>query len=110
MFNLKTQITHTIKGQFEARMIKELFVIIMVLTDGETVISTNHATAHHSLNAFETLRACEAQLPKFVTSTYPEFNPQPNLLNHQVIVTGHASSPAGDRSASWRCTTIFTEG
>jgi len=91
-------------------MIKELFVIVMVLADGKTVISVNHATAHKSLNTFETLRECEAQLPNFVKSTYPEFNPQPNLLNHQVIVTGSASSPAGERSASWRCTTIFNEG
>ena len=91
-------------------MIKELFVIVMVLTDGESVVSINHATAHQSLNVFETLRACENLLPSLVTSTYPEFNPRPNLIDHQVVVTGNASSPLGRRDAAWGCTTIFLEG
>ena len=91
-------------------MIKELFVIMMVLTDGESVVSINHATAHQSLNVFETLRECETQLPSFVKSTYPEFKPQPNLIDHQVVVTGDATSPLGHRFASWRCTTMFVDG
>ena len=49
-------------------MIKELFVIIMVLTDGESVVSINHATAHQNLNVFETLRECETQLPRSVSA------------------------------------------
>ena len=89
-------------------MIKELFVIIMVLTDSESVVSINHATAHQSLNVFETSE-CETELPSFVTSTYPEFNPRPNLIDHQVVVTGNATSPLGHRFASWR-TTMFVEG
>ena len=91
-------------------MIKELFVIIMVLTDGESVVSINHATARQSLNVVETLRECESELPSFVISTYPEFNPRPNVVDHQVVVTGNATSPLGHRFASWRCTTMFVEG
>ena len=91
-------------------MVKELFVIIMVLTDGDSVVSINHATARQSLNVFETLRECETELPRFVTSAYPEFNPHPNLIDHQVVVTGNATSPLGHRFASWRCTTMFVQG
>ena len=91
-------------------MIKELFVIILVLTDGESVVSINHATARQSLNVFETLRECESELPSFVTSTYPEFNPRTNLIDHQVVVTGNSTSPLGHRFASWRCTTMFVDG
>jgi hypothetical protein len=90
-------------------MIKELFVIVMVLIDGQSIVSINHATAHDSLNVFETLRECESELPDFVNSTYPEFDPQPNLLNHQVVVTGEAESPLGRRAATWRCTSIFIQ-
>ena len=90
-------------------MIKELFVIVMVLTDGQSIVSINHATAQESLNVFKTLRECESELPDFVQSTYPEFHPEPNLLNHQVVVAGQAESPAGRRSAQWRCTSMFIQ-
>lgn len=88
-------------------MIKELFVILMILTDGELVASVNHATANDDLNIFETQKKCEAALPEFVSSTYPEFNPRANMEYHQVVMNGVANSPTGRRSATWRCASIF---
>ena len=52
-----------------------------------------------SLNVFRSQRECEAALPDFVNATYPEFRPQANLLNHQVVMNGVAESP----SRSTRC-------
>ncbi len=88
-------------------MIKEFFVILIILTDGDSVASVNHATANDDLNIFETQKECEAALPDFVSSTYPQFNPRANLLHHQVIMDGVAESPIGTRSATWRCASIF---
>lgn len=91
-------------------MIKELLVILMILTDGESVASVNHATANDDLNIFETQKKCEAALPEFVSSTYPEFNPRVNMEYHQVVMNGVANSPTGRRSATWRCASIFVRG
>lgn len=88
-------------------MIQEWFIILMILSYGDSISSVNHATADKSLNVFISQRECEAALPDFVNATYPEFRPQANLLNHQVVMNGVAESPAGRRSATWRCTTIF---
>jgi hypothetical protein len=88
-------------------VIKELFVILMILTDGDSVASVNHATANDDLNIFETQKKCEAALPEFVSSTYPEFNPRANLFDHQIVMNGDANSPVGRRSATWRCASIF---
>jgi len=90
-------------------MIKELFVILMILSDDTSIISVNHATADKSLNVFDNQKACEQALPAFVTETYPEFTPRPNILDHQVVMNGIADSPAGTRSATWRCATIFSK-
>ena len=88
-------------------VIKELFVILMILTDGNSITSVNHATANDDLNVFETQKGCEAALPRFVSSTFPEFSPRANLLHHQVVINGVANSPIGRRSATWRCASIF---
>ena len=95
-------------GTDATTMIQEWFIILMILSDGDSISSVNHATADQSLNVFVSQRECEAALPEFVYSTYPEFRPQANLLNHQVVMNGIADSPAGQRTATWRCTTIFT--
>ena len=89
-------------------MIKELFVILMILSDDTSIISVNHATADTSLNVFADQKACEQAMPEFVMETYPEFKPKPNILDHQVVMNGTADSPAGARFATWRCTTIFS--
>ena len=91
-------------------VIKEFFVILMILTDGDSVASVNHATANDDLNVFETQKKCEAALPEFVLSTYPEFNPRANLSYHQVVMNGVAKSPVGRRTATWRCASIFVRG
>ena len=88
-------------------VIKELFVILMILADGDSITSVNHSTANNDLNVYETQKECEAALPGFVSSTFPEFNPRANLLHHQVVVNGVANSPIGRRSATWRCASIF---
>ena len=67
-------------------VIKELFVILMILIDGDSVASVNHATANDDLNVFGTQKKCEAALPRFVLSTYPEFNPRTNMEYHQVVM------------------------
>jgi len=90
-------------------MIKELFVILMILSDDTSIISVNHATADTSLNVFADQKTCEQALPEFVMETYPEFKPKPNILDHQVVMNGIADSPAGTRSATWRCATIFSK-
>lgn len=82
----------------------------MILTDGDSVASVNHATANDDLNIFETQKKCEAALPEFVSSTYPEFNPRANLFDHQIVMNGDANSPVGRRSATWRCASIFVRG
>jgi hypothetical protein len=89
-------------------MIKETFVILMILTHDGSVASVNHATADKSLNAFDSQRDCEKALPEFVLETYPEFSPKPNLLDHHVVINGQADSPVGKREATWRCTVIFS--
>jgi hypothetical protein len=89
-------------------MIKELFVILMILSDDTSIISVNHATADTSLNVFADQKTCEQALPEFVMETYPEFKPKPNILDHQVVMNGAADSPVGARSATWRCTVIFS--
>ena len=38
-------------------VIKEFFVILMILTDGDSVASVNHATANDDLNVFETQKS-----------------------------------------------------
>ncbi|MDB4022357.1 hypothetical protein N9467_08455 [Litorivicinus sp.] len=91
-------------------MIQEWFIILMILSDGDSISSVNHATSDKSLNVFMSQRECEAALPDFVNTTYPEFLPQANLLNHQVVINGIADSPVGQRSATWRCATIFING
>ena len=91
-------------------VIKELFVILMILIDGDSVASVNHATANDDLNVFETQKKCEAALPRFVSLTYPEFNPRANLAYHQIVMNGVANSPVGRRSATWRCASIFVRG
>lgn len=88
-------------------MIQEWFIILMILSDGASISSVNHANAESSFNVFASQRECEAVLPRFVNATYPEFRPQANLLNHQVVMNGIADSPAGQRTATWRCVTIF---
>jgi hypothetical protein len=91
-------------------MIQEWFIILMILSDGDSISSVNHATSDKSLNVFMSQRECEAALPDFVNTTYPEFRPQANLLNHQVVINGIADSPVGQRSATWGCATIFING
>ena len=94
----------------DIHVIKELFVISMILTDGDSVASVNRATANDDLNIFETQKKCEAALPEFVSSTYPEFNPRANLFYHQVVMNSAATSPLERRSATWKCASFFVRG
>ncbi len=91
-------------------VIKELFVILIILIDGDSVASISHATANDDLNVFETQKKCEAALPRFMSSTYPELNPRAKLAYHQIVMNGVANSPVERQSATWRCASIFVRG
>ena len=84
-------------------MIRELYVILMMIADNGIVQSANHSTASTHLNAYKDQQTCEAELPKFVSVAYSEFHPKLYFRDHRISMTGAAGSPEGLKYATWRC-------